>query len=147
MGEHYPPCFFSLLLFDNRNRFRRSVLQAAIGRVQDFLVLPTSFGTGNLLVTVECSISHIVHILTSSVGQAANGNDETSPQAGGKFPGNRENYKEFAISWPAKAALMASKLWVLLENPRQKVRIEQGNSRARSGKLHFLMALRNRECI
>ena len=49
------------------------------------------------------------------------------------FPANREKYREFAIFWPAKIELLLSKLQISLENPRQKVRIEQGNNRAVAG--------------
>jgi len=61
------------------------------------------------------------------------GDQASSANAMAKFPANRENYREFTISWPAKIALLLSKLHILLQNPRQKVRIEQGNSRAISG--------------
>ena len=51
-----------------------------------------------------------------------------------KFPANRENYREFAISWACPTShFCSSKLHILLQTLRQKVRIEQGNSRATSG--------------
>ncbi len=50
-----------------------------------------------------------------------------------KFPANRENYREFAISLACERRSPVSKLHILLQNPRQKVKIEQGISRAASG--------------
>ena len=44
-----------------------------------------------------------------------------------------KNTGNLRFLWPANVALLLSKLHILLQNLRQKVRIEQGNSRATSG--------------
>jgi hypothetical protein len=69
-------------------------------------------------------------LLSLTASKAVGSNRKTSR----KFPANRENYREFAISSTCERHRFCSPSCTFCcQNLRQKRRIEQGNSRATSG--------------